>query len=296
MESFKKILRALIFPHPAIIAVTVPVAFSLLAYAFIFLGGEGVVSYISFALSAYALTVVSVRVPRIIDFCKKLRKNNKYVNRWFTDEELRMKISLLNSLAINTAFALFQLGLGIVHRSVWFYSLAAYYVLLSSLRYFLFREVVGMKRGLTLFEELLRYRLVGCVMLLIQIALTAVVFFITVENRTFEHHYITTIAMALFTFISMTTAIINVVKYRKRGSPIYSAAMTLTLAAASVSMLTLEVAMLTVFGEEGQEGFRAIMTGATGAVVCAFVLGLAVSMIIYSTKEINKIKRNTENG
>ena len=112
------------------------------------------------------------------------------------------------------------------------------------------------------------------------------------QGRSFEHHPVTTIAMAAYTFGALTMAIISVLRYRKYESPVFSAAKAISLAAASVSMLTLEAAMLSTFGGESEEGFYTVMTGATGAAVCLFVLGLAIFMIVRSTKEIKEIKRN----
>lgn len=58
------------------------------------------------------------------------------------------------------------------------------------------------------------------------------------------------------------------------------------LAAALVSMLSLETAMLAQFGAGEDPAFRQIMTGATGGCVCLIVLGMAVCMICFSTKEL----------
>jgi hypothetical protein len=85
----------------------------------------------------------------------------------------------------------------------------------------------------------------------------------------------------------MITAIINVVKFRKLGSPILSAAMIVNLTAAMVSMLSLETAMLAEFGSD-EPIFRRYMTGASGGVVCTFVLGMAIYMIVRSTRYIKQ--------
>jgi hypothetical protein len=55
------------------------------------------------------------------------------------DIRLRMNISLYGALAWNTAYALLNLGMGLWHRSFWFCSLAAYYVFLAVMRFFLVR-------------------------------------------------------------------------------------------------------------------------------------------------------------
>jgi hypothetical protein len=51
---------------------------------------------------------------------------------------------------------------------------------------------------------------------------------------------ITTIAMAAFTFSTFIIAIINLVRYKKYKSPVYSAIKIVSFIAGCVSMLTLE--------------------------------------------------------
>ena len=147
-------------------------------------------------------------------------------------------------------------------------------------------------------EELRKYRACGIVFLVMNLALALMIFFMVYWNRTFEHHEITTIAMAAYTFGSMTMAIMNVVKYRKYNSPVYSASKAISLAAACVSMLTLESTMLTTFSDGTMTlTDRRIMLGATGVAVCAFIIAMAIYMIVQSSKKLKLLKtEETSNG
>ena len=80
------------------------------------------------------------------------------------------------------------------------------------------------------------------------LAHSLIVFFMVYWNRTFYHHMIITIALVGYTFFTFTFAIVNLVRYRKYKSPVYSSAKIISLIAGAVSMLTLETAMLTTFG------------------------------------------------
>ena len=142
-------------------------------------------------------------------------------------------------------------------------------------------------------SELKRYRACGIVLLFMNLALALIVFFMVYWNRTFDHHMITAIAMAAYTFTALATAIVNVVKYRKYQSPVYSASKAISLAAASVSMLTLESTMLTTFGN-GEINTR-LMLGLTGGVVVAFIVAMAIYMIARATKQLKKIKERDTN-
>ena len=293
MKTFKKLLHALLFPHIALLIILVPLAAAMLIYAFAFENAHPTVAYTSYFLSAYALTILCFRTPAIIRWAKAVKQDNQYISRYLTDAHLRVKISLYSSLFLNVLYAVFQMGLGFYHASVWFYSLAVYYILLAVMRYFLLQHTRRGTPGEDLFRELLLYRFCGVLLAVMNVALAVIVTYIVWQNRGFEHHFITTIAMAAYTFASLTMAIINVVKYRKYQSPVMSATKAISLAAACVSMLTLETAMLTAFGEGNDPVFRQIMTAATGAAVCIFVLVLAVYMIVRATKMINNIKRSS---
>lgn len=56
--------------------------------------------------------------------------------------------------------------------------------------------------------------------------------------------------VALYTFYITTTAIIDIIKYRKYNSPVMSISKVIKLAAALVSMLFLETAMFAQFGAD----------------------------------------------
>lgn len=292
MVIFKKFLKILLFPHPAFIILLIPIATALLIYSFVYFEEPGVISYISYFLSAYALTVLCVRIPKLILFFKSFKNENRYAKRYFSDAHLRVNISLYGTLVFNAAYSIFQLGLGFYHHTVWYYSLSVYYMLLGIMRFFLLKHTRTHKAGENKKLELLIYRFCGMILLLMNGALSAIVFYIAVQGRTFTHHQITTIAMAVYTFTMLSVAIVNVIRYRKYESPVFSATKVISLAAALVSMLTLESAMLNAFGKEGQEVFRRIMTGATGAGVAISILVIAIFMIVKSTKQIKAIKEN----
>lgn len=296
MEFCKRLLNKLLFPHRIVIAVLVPVAAVLLVYAFAWEGANPIVVYTSYFLSAYALTVLCLRAPALWGWGKDFKQRNKYVVRYTTDAALRMKISLYSSLAINCVYALMQLWLGFTNHSVWFYALAVYYALLGVMRFFLLKEARHDRLGKDKFFEYLIYRLCGILLVLMNLALAAIVTYIVWQNRGFEHGFIMTIAMAAYTFFTLTMAIINIVRYRKYQSPVMSAAKAVSLVAALVSMLSLETAMLTAFGQESDALFRRIITAASGGVVCVAVLTMAVSMIVRSTKEIKKLKGASQHG
>ena len=295
--DWKKIGKALLFPHIAIMILLVPVATVLLVGSMVFIGTESPIAYISYVLAAYTLTVWCFKIPRIIKYFKSFKDENKYARRWQDDVRLRVNVSLYGSLAWNALYGLFQLWLGFYHHTFWFYSLGAYYICLGVMRFFLARHTTRYAPGERMRDELIKYRACGIVFLPMNLALALIVFFMVYWNRTFEHHMITAIALAAYTFTSMTVAIINFVKYRKYNSPVFSAAKAISLAAALVSMLTLESTMLTTFSDGTMTAVeQKWMLGATGGAISVLIIATAIYMIVVGTKKLKLLESEVENG
>ena len=291
--DFKKLGKALLFPHIAIMILLLPTATVMLVGSMVFLGTESVIAIISYIIAAYTLTVWCFRAPRLVKFFKNFKNENKYARRWREDAPLRVKLSLYASLSWNTLYGIFQLWLGFYHRTFWFLSLGAYYIFLAVMRFFLAHHTARYSPRERMRSELKRYRACGIVLLFMNLALALIVFFMVYWNRTFDHHMITAIAMAAYTFTALATAIVNVVKYRKYQSPVYSASKAINLAAACVSMLTLESTMLTTFGD-GEINAR-LMLGLTGGAVVALIVTMAICMIMRANKQLKKMKeKNNE--
>ena len=107
-------------------------------------------------------------------------------------------------------------------------------------------------------------------------------------NRGFEYHGILIYVIAMYTFYVTITAIKDLVKYRKYNNPILSISKVIKMAAALVSMLSLETAMFSSFGEEMSLQEQKLMIMLTGAGVSVIVIAMASYIIIKITKEIKK--------
>ena len=129
------------------------------------------------------------------------------------------------------------------------------------------------------------------------LALALIIFFMVYWNRTFQHHMITAIAMAAYTFTALIAAIINVIKYRKYNSPVYSASKAISLTAALVSMLTLESTMLTTFSDETMTALgQKLMLGLTGGAISALIVAVAVYMIVTGTKKLKILRSEVKHA
>ena len=293
----KKLAKALLFPHIAIMIFLVPFSAVLLVGSMVFIGTNSPIAIASYVLSAYTLTVWCFKAPQLIGLIKRFKNENKYAQKWQNDTRLRVNVSLYGSFVWNALYGTFQLWLGFYHRTFWFYSLGAYYICLAAMRFFLVKHTRKYAPNERPEAELIKYRACGWVFLLMNLALALIIFFMVYWNRTFEHHMITAIAMAAYTFTALTAAIISVVKYRKYNSPVFSASKMISLAAALVSMLTLESTMLTTFGDGTMTTTaRKIMLGATGGTISVLIVLVAIYMIVVGTKKLKTLRSEVENG
>ena len=215
----------------------------------------------------------------------------KAIVRYRKDVRFRMTCTLTGTFIMNVLYAAMQLLLGLHADTRWFYALSGYYALLALLRWMLLSNVRKGHIGGDLLYEYKRYRFCGWVLLFINQALVVIVVLIVRWNRGYSYHEIVTIALAAYTFYSLTMAIINIVRFRKYHSPILSAGKVLSLTSACVSMLSLETAMISAFGDETNTLFRPVITSLTGAAVCILVLVMAVNMILHATRQIHLLEK-----
>ncbi len=293
MEKLKKLLHRLVFPGTAVVILSVPAAAGLLAYTFLIAGEESSIAYVSYVVSAYALTIVCTNLVPMIRKGYRWIHQNPFVSRFLEDIPYKLRLSLHLSLGINLLYAGVNAFSGICYHSVWFGTLAAYYLFLAVMRYLLVRRIPknDFKKKRT--AEFKRYRLCGAILMMMNITLAGVVILVLYQNRSFQYAGSLIYVMALYTFYITIMAMINVVRYRKYQSPVMSAARAVNLAAALVSMLSLETAMLTRF-DDGSAApfFRRIMIGTTGGVVCIIVVAMGIYMIVRSTRQLRKLRNN----
>ncbi len=271
----------LLFPHTVVICLLTPISAAVLIYTMLTLAEAHPLRLASYILSFYTLTAICMRIPDFIHRIKRFKNRNKYISLWQSNTRLRVNFSLISSAAWNGTYAVIQLATGIYHNSKWFYSLFVYYALLAAMRLFLLRHTAKYQIGENIEKERQSYKICAYVFLVMNLAISAMMFFMIKQNRTVNHSGIFTIAMATYTFCTLTFAIINTVKYRKLKSLVVSAAKAVSLAAACVSVLTLENTMLTTFSKSDMSAeTRIYFLALSGGAISIFIVITAIYMII----------------
>ena len=290
--DWKKLGKKLLFPPVWLMVILVII--SAVALTLIFVKGleESIPAYIVYALAFYTLSVVTVFftmvLPKQYNTIKQKIYDNPLGNRYMTDRVFRTNVSLSVSFVISMLYVGINLWSWHMLGSYWFMVLAVYYVIMAVMRYLLVRYVRIQKIGTDILSEWKRSKVCAYILLLINLSLSGAVLMILYQHRGYDYPGMMIYVMALYTFYALTMSIVDIVKYRKMGSPIMSTAKIVSLSAALVSLLNLETAMFAQFGTDMAQQDQNLMIMLTGAGISITVVTLSVILIVRATKEIRR--------
>ena len=292
--DWKKIGKKLLFPPIGLMVILVIV--SAVALILVFVKGmeQSIPAYIIYVLAFYTLSVVTVFcamvLPKQYSTIKQKIYDDPLGNRFLTDRVFRTNVSLSVSFVISMLYVGLNLWSWHMLKSYWFTVLAVYYSVMAVMRFLLVRYVRIQKIGTNILGEWKRSRICACILLLINLSLSGAVLMILYQQKGYDYPGIMIYVMALYTFYALTMSIVDIVKYRKMGSPVMSTAKIVSLSAALVSMLNLETAMFAQFGADMAPEHQRIFIILTGAGVSITVVTLSVILIVNANKEIRRIK------
>lgn len=250
-------------------------------------------------MSAYSLVVCVVNLPAFAaraKACAQLLGGSRLAARiretrlgrcFFGSVEHRARSALFRGVAVDALYAAFRLIMGAYYGSVWFVSLAAYHLVLGAIRAHL---AVCMGRAQRLGAPARReyeyrlYRRTGALLMLLDIPMGGMILLMIVTDSGFEYAGFVIYLSAMYAFYAAIKSAVGAARSRRHGSPALSAARVTDLAAAMMSVLGLQTAMITRFDENGAgsaggTGFRILMNTLTGSFVWFIVLALAAYML-----------------
>lgn len=292
--DWKKIGKKLLFPPVWLMLILSVISAAILVTVFLKGWEQTPIAYAVYALAFYTLCTATcffvMVLPKQYGQIKETIYENPLGNRFLTDRVFRTKISLYFSLTVNLLYVGIHFWSWHLSRSWWFVVLATYYVIMALMRFLLVRYVQRNRIGTSLPDEWKRSKICAYILLLINLSLSGAVLMILYQNRGYDYPGIMIYVMALYSFYATTHAIVDIVKYRKIGSPVMSTAKIVSLSAALVSMLNLETAMFAQFGAEMSVAHQHIFIILTGAGVSVTVVTLCVILIVKATAEIRREK------
>lgn len=285
-----RLARTLLFPPLPVVFLGIPVTAALMLWTFAFGGKDAPLACAAYTVSAYALVIVCARI-----ICgAPLRKMNEFAHRsrhvglLLDDQDHRTVAATRLSLGVDALWVVVNLATGILAASAWFVTLAVYYLLHAAMRAALLRSVrcVGSADGRK--RELRAARACGVLIAGSIVIVAGIVVLIVHGEGGFSCPGTLIYAVALYTFWTLATSIMNYARYRRHDSPALSAVMAANLATALVSLFTLEVAMLAEFNPAGEEAFATLMTSLTGATVALLVLVMGIHLAVRSSRALRK--------
>lgn len=281
----RKPLQKLLHP-PGWVLIFVPLlSFAALAAVFIRQCPENILVYLIYSLSAYSLTIWLAALPGLTKRAKSAMMGSKLMRkaaaspimgRYFKDLAFRGSISIYQGIAVNLFYVAFRIMAAIRYVSVWFLSMAVYYLVLGGLRAYL---IVCYRRRTPELERRC-YHTTAWFLFLLNIPMGGMIVLMVRTDSGFSYPGYVIYLSALYTFYTMITSAINLIRFRRLGSPILSAAKVLHFVAAMMSILGLQTAMISRFSENG-ENYRRMMNAITGGFVYGIVILIAIYMLLH---------------
>lgn len=186
------------------------------------------------------------------------------------------KRAVVFSTVINTFYAAFNLYIAISDTSYWFLMSGVYYALLSLMRLL----VVSTNKHQ---RERIISRIIGIILILSVFPLLGTVIISSIERVGTKFHEIVMISIALYAFVKISLAIVNIAKARKVESHALKTLRSVGFADALVSILVLQRSMLVSFGEMAENQIR-IFNTITGSAVCVFMFLVGIQLVIIKEK------------
>jgi len=283
------LLERLLHPPKWVLLTLPPIVFAALAYVLL-KGKSSMPAYMIYCMSAYCLTIWILPLPRLF---RKAKANmihrltgTVFGEKYIGDLAFRGSVSICQGMMVNFLYVVFRIFVGIRYASVWFLTMAIYYLLLGIMRLSLILSYRN--RGVK--SELHCYRRTAWLLFLLNIPMGGMTVLMVLTDSGYSYPGYVIYLSAMYTFYTIILAIVNLVKFRKLGSPILSAAKILNFVAALMSLLGLQTAMISQFSTEGED-LRRMMNALTGGGVWFSVILIAVYMLLHrrKTKEVKSI-------
>lgn len=261
----------------------------------------GLVSGVVYFLTSFLLVLCSVSVFRFIrntNINEKLSyclKKIPLLQRICSDMNLRLVLMTYCSLALNVVTSVSKGVIGFYYGSFWAITLSFYYLALCVSRFFLLRKLkkieVKEKTEDNLKAQWKGYYVCGWIFLIMTIALAGMVALITIDNFSFVYPGTYIYAIAAYDFYCLFSSCYYMVKTRRKHMPLTIALKTISFASSLVSILSLQTALISTFGQPDNSAASPWMNFTTGLVICVLIFSMGVYMIVNGHKKLKRIKK-----
>lgn len=272
-------------PHPALILLLSVLAGAALTWIFAKGKETSFLAYPVYCVSAYAVTVLALGIPKIIDWVKNKVLTNAYIQPLVEDEQKRFLLDLFREQIVNFGYGLFKTISGIWMGVAWIWADGLYNLVQGIIQ---LAQLALHRKHLPIEKQWKSYRVCGFMILLLHLTITGLVFMMIHQGQAEEYPGYMIFATAAFAFYKLITAMVDVARDRKHASPVDSSVYLLDLTQALFSLFSLQVAMIHAF-DDGTLDAK-MMNSLTGGVICLMVMGTGVYMLRRANRELKKLQ------
>ena len=193
-------------------------------------------------------------------------------------------------LLLNTAFAVGHITLGLRSFSWWFITVGVYYAVLAVAR---FAVLTIQRRANGHYDaERLAKKITGVLLVMLSFCIVGITVLSAIEDRGTRHYEIVMIAIALYTFVKISIALVEMAHAKRHPSPAVITLRNISLTSACVSVYSLQRSMLVTFPgmSVAEIGVFNIATG-TGVWLVVLLLGLNLIGGKYTIMAKSKVKK-----
>ena len=174
-------------------------------------------------------------------------------------------------VAWSIIYAVFNLFMSITHKSYWFLSIGAWFLIIGILKVYVRKgrnDIPGRK-----------LKTAGLGIIFLAVVLSGTICVGIAEGHNPVRHMIIMIAIAAYAFTALTAAVIRSIKAHKRRDDILLIERNISLMSAVGGLLSLERGMLGTFGDP-TDRFTLIMEITTGAGAFLFIALIGLSLFM----------------
>lgn len=239
-----------------------------------------------YILLAVVFTVYSIYA---VGYCvRQGLRNAEFLVRLKNDYTFRTILFACCSFIFTICYMVFNGVISVLAASVWYGVLTVYYCVLAFLRGAVLFSGLCRRRNSTKEDRERRrisaYRVCGIFLIVLTLVLSGALVQMICDQRLFAYANVSIYAAALYAALKIIFAIVNFFKAKKQENLSVQAIRNINFADALVSLLALQVAMLSILKGKTGSIDTMLMNTFVGVIVCVVIIGMGVSMIIKSSK------------
>ena len=220
-------------------------------------------AYFIYFFYTYAFIVLIVGLVRLTNYILNMIRSVPIGKRFLEEKDFRGRVGLYFGGFINFLFILWYLLSGLYYRSIWFVSIAFFYLALVLGKRCL---AAAEKKARTLPDsqkrkrEIIAYIRTGALLLLFDFLICGMGVQVVFEDESYSYNQFLIYGVGAYAFYYLGLTIYNMVFYKKKDSYIWSAVLSVNFTTALLGIFTFQTALLAQFGTKSYNMFFNTLT------------------------------------